>query len=383
MTIKTLQVGVDWFPEWGIGGLERYFYDFTRYLPATGVETFGLVTGSQEILNPSHPSMYSFGARDSNLFHRLYRLRRLGLGILDDQGCSLIASHFVLYTLPLLDVLDRQPFVFHFHGPWADESILERSLSLGSSIRKQMEQIVFNKANAFIVLSQAYRDILHKSHRIPLERIHVVPGGVEISRFNVFRSKEEARDRLGWPQDRKLIFTARRLSKRMGLENLISAMQEVSHRHPDILLMIAGKGELQERLGAQIETLSLANHVKLLGYVSELQLDLAYRAAHLAVIPTLALEGFGLIVLESLASGTPIMGTPVGGIPEILRPFSEALVFESATVDDIRQGLLEALSGERLLPSEQDCLNYIHQNYTWPVITQRIKSIYEKVINEY
>jgi glycosyltransferase involved in cell wall biosynthesis len=383
MTMRTLQIGVDWFPEWGIGGLERYFYDFTRYLPSAEIETFGLVTGSQEILHPNSPSMYGFGARDSNLFQRLYRLRRLGLKILDNQDCSLIASHFVLYTLPLLDVLSRQPFVFHFHGPWADESVLERSLSLGSSVRRRMEQTVFSKANAFIVLSQAYRDILHKSHHIPLERIHVVPGGVETSRFNMSLSKVEARDRLGWPQGRKFIFTARRLSKRMGLENLITAMQEVSHRHPDILLMIAGKGELREMLSTQIETLGLANHVKLLGYVSEPQLDLAYRAAHLTVIPTLALEGFGLIVLESLASGTPIMGTPVGGIPEILSPFSGALVFESAAVNDIRQGLLEALSGERLLPSEQDCLDYVYQNYTWPVITQRIKSIYEKVINEY
>jgi glycosyltransferase involved in cell wall biosynthesis len=204
-----------------------------------------------------------------------------------------------------------------------------------------------------------------------------------MSRFNLSLSKSQAREQLGWPQDRRIIFTARRLSKRMGLENLISAMKEVSHRYPDVLLLIAGKGDLKEALNAQIEALGLTHHVNLLGYVSDPQLNLTYRAAHLAVIPTLALEGFGLIVLEALASGTPIMGTPIGGIPEILRPFSEDLVFESASVSDIRLGLLEALSGERMLPSEQACIDYIYKNYTWPVITQRIKSIYEKVIDDY
>jgi glycosyltransferase involved in cell wall biosynthesis len=383
MVMRTLQIGVDWFPEWGIGGLERYFYDFTRYLPAADIETYGLVTGSQEILNPINPSIYGFGARDSSLFQRLYRLRQLGLKILKSHDCSLISSHFVLYTLPLLDVLGQQPFVFHFHGPWADESVLERNLSLSLSIRKRLEQIVFHRANAFVVLSRAYQELLHRNHHIPLERIHVVPGAVEMSRFNLSLSKSQAREQLGWPQDRRIIFTARRLSKRMGLENLISAMKEVSHRYPDVLLLIAGKGDLKEALNAQIEALGLTHHVNLLGYVSDPQLNLTYRAAHLAVIPTLALEGFGLIVLEALASGTPIMGTPIGGIPEILRPFSEDLVFESASVSDIRLGLLEALSGERMLPSEQACIDYIYKNYTWPVITQRIKSIYEKVIDDY
>jgi glycosyltransferase involved in cell wall biosynthesis len=159
-------------------------------------------------------------------------------------------------------------------------------------------------------------------------------------------------------------------------------MKAVCRRYPDVLLMIAGKGELRADLEAQVEALSLSNHVKLLGCIAEPHLDLAYRAVNLAVIPTVALEGFGLIAVESLAAGTPILGTPVGGIPEILRPFSEDLVFEGSSAVDICQGLLEVLSGERRLPSEQDCVSYIQKHYTWPVITQRIKSVYDKVLYE-
>jgi glycosyltransferase involved in cell wall biosynthesis len=161
----------------------------------------------------------------------------------------------------------------------------------------------------------------------------------------------------------------------MGLDHLITAMKEVTRRYPTVLVMIAGKGALKATLQAQIETLGLTNYVQLLGYVSDQNLDLAYRAADLAVIPTAALEGFGLIALESLAAGTP-----VGGIPEILRPFCEDLVFAGASAKDLCAGMLEALSGERHLPSAEDCIAYVQQNYTWPVITQQIKSIYGKVL---
>jgi glycosyltransferase involved in cell wall biosynthesis len=381
--MKMLQIGVDWFPEWGIGGLERYFYDFTRYLPSVGVETVGLVTGSTRLLHDANPRVYGFAPREMSTFKRLYQLRQLARELLIKNDYSLVASHFVLYTVPILDHLNKKPFIFHFHGPWATESILERSLSLGASARKAMEQAIFNRANAFIVLSKAYQDILHQEHQIPLEKIHIVPGAVETSRFDLSLPKFKAREKLNWPHDRRIIFTARRLSKRMGLENLITAMSAVCRRYPDVLLMIAGKGELRTNLEAQVEALSLTDHVKLLGYISEPCLDLAYRAANLAVIPTVALEGFGLIVVESLAAGTPILGTPVGGIPEILRPFSESLVFEGSSAAEIGQGLLEALAGDRRLPSEQDCVSYIQKYYTWPVITQRIKSIYDKVLYEY
>lgn len=166
----------------------------------------------------------------------------------------------------------------------------------------------------------------------------------------------------------------------MGLENLVSAMAQVRDRHPDILLYIAGKGALAATLQTQITELDLANHVKLLGYVPDEQLPLCYRAANFSVVPTIALEGFGLIVIESLAAGTPVLGTPIGGIPEILKPFSEDLVFEGCNRDQLATGIIEALSGDRSLPSSQDCLDYVEANYNWKEIAQQIKLVYQQAI---
>jgi len=107
-------------------------------------------------------------------------------------------------------------------------------------------------------------------------------------------------------------------------------------------------------LQVQIEELELTEHVRLLGFVSDQQLGLAYRAADFSVVPTVALEG-----LDQSSSSRWLLahssGNTSGGIPEIPRPFSEDLVLEGSTADQLAQGILEALSGQRKLPSSQEC----------------------------
>lgn len=116
-------------------------------------------------------------------------------------------------------------------------------------------------------------------------------------------------------------------------------------------------------------------------YVTEEQLPLCYRAANFSVVPTVALEGFGLIVVESLAAGTLVLGTPVGAIPEILRPFSEDLVFAGTQPQQLAQGIIDSLSGDRILPSSQACLEYVQQNYVWEEVSQKIKQVYQSVLS--
>ena len=99
------------------------------------------------------------------------------------------------------------------------------------------------------------------------------------------------------------------------------------------------------------------------------------------MVPTVALEGFGLIVVESLAGGTPVLGTPIGGIPEILKPFSEDLVFEGYNSDQLAIGIIEALSGDRSLPSSQACLDYVQANYHWNAIAEKIKFVYQRALD--
>lgn len=373
--MKTLQIGLEWFPEQG-GGLDRYYYDCTRYLPKVGVDVIGLVAGSNAIVKNTNGRVRAFAAPDVSTLKRWSGIRN-SYQELESQQFDLIVSHFAFYTFPLLNLLDRRRLVFHFHGPWALESDAEVRKPIAVWLKKQIEQAVYRRSTRFIVLSQTFRDILHQEYRVPLEKINIVPGGVDIDRFNIDLTIAEARTQLGWHSDRPTIFCIRRLAKRMGLENLITAMTLVSDRFPDIMLYIAGKGALADTLQAQITELELGNNVELLGYIPDEQLPLCYRAANFSVVPTMALEGFGLIVVESLAAGTPVLGTPVGGIPEILRPFSEDLVFEGINPELVAAGIIEALNSDRTLPSSEACLEYVRANYEWQAIAEKIKAVYQ------
>jgi len=166
----------------------------------------------------------------------------------------------------------------------------------------------------------------------------------------------------------------------MGLENLIAAIATLRQKQPDILVLIAGRGVLQTALTAQITAAGLEAHVKLLGFVSDDDLPSLYRAANLTVVPTVALEGFGLIAAESLAAGTPCLVTPVGGLPEIVNGLSADLVLPDCETSSVAAGLGAALCGELSLPDAAACMAYAETNFSWPLIAARVAAVYRQTL---
>lgn len=376
--MKTLQIGLGWFPECA-GGLDRYYYDCCNYLPQANIEFSGLVVGSEWVETDSQGKVKAFATSDASLPQRWLKVRKSFQQQVAQQNYDLIVSHFSLFAFPLLNLI-KIPLVTHFHGPWALESDIETQKPIAIKVKKLVERSVYKRSRQFIVLSKTFRDILHREYRVPIDNIHIIPGGVDLDRFNIDISPSEARLKLDWHPDRPTIFCIRRLAKRMGLENLIAAIAKVRDRYPDVMLYIAGKGALAETLQQQILESELENNIKLLGYVSDLHLPLCYRAANFSVIPTLSLEGFGLIVVESLAAGTPALGTAVGGIPEILQPFCSDLLFEGSSVGELAAGISEALSGQRRLPTQEECLTYVKDNYSWNQVAHQIKQVYRQAL---
>ena len=148
-------------------------------------------------------------------------------------------------------------------------------------------------------------------------------------------------------------------------------------RVPDALVLIAGTGPLRAELEARVAALGLAHHVRFLGFVPDADLPTAYRAADLTVVPTTALEGFGLITVESLAAGTPCVVTPVGGLGEIIAPLSPQLITAGATKADVSTTIADALLGTIPLPTAEQCSAYARRCFDWPVIASRVRDVYE------
>ncbi|MEM6784567.1 MAG: glycosyltransferase, partial [Bacteroidota bacterium] len=119
---------------------------------------------------------------------------------------------------------------------------------------------------------------------------------------------------------------------------------------------------------------------RLLGFLPDADLPLAYRAADVSIVPTVALEGFGLITIESLAAGTPVLVTPIGGLPETVRGLDASLILDDAEPATVADALGGALTGARPLPDAGACQAYVRATFDWPVIAAKTAEVYRSVV---
>jgi len=365
-----------WTPTPAGNGLDRMFSGLMTSLPDAGVRVSAWATGSTDSSPEPPENIRLFAPPSASLPQRLWAVRRSLQSMNAFADADLIASHFALYTAPALDLIGDTPLVVHFHGPWAKESAVEGASSLNVRLKHWLEQRVYQRGDRFIVLSTAFRDVLVNQYGADAELIRVVPGGVDVDRFMPTGSRAAARSFLGLCPHRPLVVAVRRLVKRVGLESLIDAVDILRRSEPEILVLVAGRGPLAETLSRRIDDRGLSRHVRLLGFVSDADLPALYRAADVSIVPSTAWEGFGLVAAESLAAGTPALVTPVGGLPEVVAPLSEALVLDDKTPAALSTGLQEALRGTRPLPPSEDCHQYARRRFDWPVIAAQTQTVY-------
>ncbi len=369
-----LCLGLGWFPKTP-GGLERYVYELTLRLAKNKDQVELCGVGLPDDANLPI-AMTNLAAPDTSILKRLWAVRNnfKKTRITKPDAINL---HFALYSLPILDLLPADvPITFNFHGPWASESLEEGVDSITALLKKSfVEQRTYRRCDRFIVLSKAFGNILHQQYQVPWEKIHVIPGGVDINSFKPDLSIIEARKKLGWSVERPTVFTSRRLVHRVGLDKLLIALAQIKPKIPDIYLAIAGRGPLQNSLQQQVIELGLEDNVNFLGFLPDELLPVAYQAADLSIMPSQSFEGFGLAIVESLACGTPVICTPVGGMPEILEPFSPDLITESIEVSAIAKKLEQVFLGEITKPSRKECREYAVNNFDWDKIAQQVRKV--------
>ena len=195
-------------------------------------------------------------------------------------------------------------------------------------------------------------------------KIAVAPGWVDIERFRPVVDVTETRKLLGaeWQTDQPVFFSVRRLEPRMGLDLLVEAAQILQEQGHRFRIIIGGSGSAEKSLRRQIASLDLQDQVFLVGRIADGQLRSCFAAADCFVLPTRALECFGLIVLESFATGTPVIATPVGAIPELVSQQGDNWLAADATAPAIADRIACFLRRE--LAWERDSLRQIAEDYS-------------------
>jgi glycosyltransferase involved in cell wall biosynthesis len=208
-----------------------------------------------------------------------------------------------------------------------------------------------------------------------------VSGGIDASSFAQHPARLELRGKLGLTARTRLLVSVRRLDTRMGLEELLHAAALLQRRGTDFVLAIAGDGILEERLRSLARQLELGQRVRFLGRISETQLRDLYATADLSVLPTIAYEGFGMATIESLASGTPVVGTAVGATPELLAPLEPRLVAACAAPRELADAIGWAIEhlDDRF---RERCAEYARAHFDWAQVIERWESALQRTIAE-
>jgi glycosyltransferase involved in cell wall biosynthesis len=165
------------------------------------------------------------------------------------------------------------------------------------------------------------RDVLATEYPDAIEgRVVVLPGWVDLDTFRPQADRAGLRARLGapWTPGVRTFFTLRRLVPRMGIDTLVEAAALLAQAGRDFQVIVAGEGPERQRLEALAHERRVGDRVRLVGPLAHNRVADSFAAADCFVLPTRALECFGLIVLEAYACGVPVIGVPVGSIPEVM-----------------------------------------------------------------
>ena len=371
--IVALLLGAAWHGD-DPGGMHRYLADLLGALHDRGTATRATLLGPGR---GAPVGVFTAGSAGLALPLRLWRYRRAAQRAGADA--TLVDAHFALYALGpvVFGRLRGLPLVVHFQGPWAAESESDESRrSWRTAAQHLVEETVYRRAREVIVLSGPFKRALVEGYGIAPWRISVVPPGVDLDRFRP-GSRDAARARLGLPADARVAVAVRRLVPRMGIDVLIKAWQEVAASDPDAILVVAGDGPERAGLEQLARSRDLTGSVRFLGRVSEPDLVACYQAADVSVVPSLELEGFGLVVLEALACGTVVVASDAGGLPAVLGPLDRDLIVPARDSTALAGRLQAVLDGAG--PDAPHCRSYA-ETFSWDRAAARHQAIYQRAV---
>lgn len=200
------------------------------------------------------------------------------------------------------------------HGDWEESPFLYREVPLAKVYAALLNRIagyVFRNSDMLRAISSFTRQKLEKSAQG--KPIFVFPTYTDIELF--LQPDGETEDAARESQPTVLFVGA--LAPVKGVQHLIEAMRKVREAVPQAILLIIGQGPYQGELSRRVEQFNLDGAVRFLAPLPQSELARYLKQGHLLVLPSLS-EGLGRVLIEAMACGLPVVGTQVGGIPELI-----------------------------------------------------------------
>ncbi len=236
---------------------------------------------------------------------------------------------------------------------------------------KEKIEYVLNEADYIITVSESNLKCINQLNiKTPVK---VIPNGFNAKLFYP-RDSKNSRNTLNLPLDKKIILTVGNLVEIKGHKYLVEAISEVVKHRKDILCIIIGSGELKNELQKQIKKIGLENYIILAGGRPHNEIPIWMNACDVFVLPSLR-ESFGVVQIEAMACGKPVVATKNGGSEEIIVNENIGYLIEPGNPNELAKGIIIALNKEW---KPEDIMEHVKQ-YDWNNIANEIIKIYKKL----
>lgn len=315
------------FPPVTIGGLSRHVYDLTRYLAGMGWEV--------HVVTMEAPGAAYEDVVDGVYVHRVHVMQpdggefvhwafQLNLMMIDtcknliESGLTfdLVHAHdwLVCYTAKTLKQLYHLPLVATIHATEHG-----RNQGIYTDLQRYIHNLEWRltyEAQRVIVCSSAMRREVETVFSLPSDKIAVIPNGVEPKMLQPSAACDITPEPYALQNERVVLFVGR-LVREKGVHILLQAATDILGEFADVKFLVAGQGPAREDLENLAGQLGLGEKVLFTGFVTDEERNRLLRIASVAVFPSLY-EPFGIVALEAMAAGTPMVVSDVGGLADVV-----------------------------------------------------------------
>jgi len=274
------------------------------------------------------------------------------------------------------------PHIIMFHTLGA----IKNAVGIGEAepeLRIEAERYLAKNCHRIIAATGKEKEGLISHYGALPETISVIPCGVNLELFQPV-DKEAARQQLGLNGNKNILFVGR-LEPLKGIDRLLMAMTYLENREGTRLLVIGGDGNSQheiERLQRLSWELHIQDSVIFLGLIKQEKLPLYYSAADVCVVPSYY-ESFGLVALESLACGTPVVATDVGSARSVIRQAETGYVVPGGSPHLLAQKISLLLSKPEAGAESIGLMQASVSGFNWASIAEMMVKEYRKVLADY
>ena len=286
------------------------------------------------------------------------------------EKISLVHSHLyhANYFGRLAAFRERIPAVCTIHNTYAHPKIHRRLIN----------RWLARKTARIIAVSGPVRVDIIRYDGVDPSKVVVIPNGVDPGRFDIPLTRVEARERLGIPAEHFLIGTVGRLEEQKGLRYLVDAVRMLRERGKNAFLLVAGSGREEVRLREQATRGGIEDAVFFLGARRDVP-DL-YRAMDVFALSSLW-EGGPITLLEAMASGLPVVATPVGFVPEVVRDGVNGFLVPARDPAMLGEALWRVREDPvRAAEIGREGRETVRDRYTHRHLAEKVMAVYEEVL---